>query len=297
LLSFAGYASLWVTAVYFLKRRPMLSFLLFWPLVVLLPISFGVTVLDLKLGDVIFEHRLYLASAGAIVAFAVGLVRLKERLRSLRPAYGTAVTAAAVALSVAFCGAAYARNSLWADGINLWSDVIEKAPYKARGYNNRGEFYMMMKDFASAIEDFEVSVELEPHWRNHHNAAVAYGKLKSDGSEEKAFRHYLAALRIKPDLFEAHNNIGIIYYKKKMYEEATRHFAETVRLRPKYGGGYFLLGAVHLAQGRPDYAERAFKEAIKADPRHKGAHKALGDLYMKRGDTARARRHYEKARQ
>jgi hypothetical protein len=32
----------------------------------------------------------------------------------------------------------YKRNLVWEDGITLWEDTVEKAPKKARVYNNLG---------------------------------------------------------------------------------------------------------------------------------------------------------------
>jgi hypothetical protein len=111
LLSFIGYLGLWAGGLLLARRKPVVSFGLLWFLLTLTPISLGIALLDLRLGDPMFEHRLYLPSVGLIVLGAASIVRLAQWRRALIPVI--------VALCLAFGGVAYARNSVWADEIML----------------------------------------------------------------------------------------------------------------------------------------------------------------------------------
>jgi hypothetical protein len=78
----------------------------------------------------------------------------------------------------------YKRNMVWSNDISLWTDCVGKSPKKARPHSNLG-------------------VVLAKH-----------GKL------DEAIAHYSEALRIEPNLAEAHYNLGIAYGKIRLYQLA-----------------------------------------------------------------------------
>ncbi len=171
MLSFLGYIGLWITALALVRKRPVVSFGVLWFLVALVPISFAVAVMGLRLGDVIFEHRLYLPGAGIIVAFSTSAVAMMGRISGER-ARKAAVLCLALLLIV-FSASAYKRNAVWQSDLSLWGDVVRKSPNKARAYNNLG-----------------------------------YACYSRDRIY-RAIGYFGAALRIEPDNSEAHYNIGL----------------------------------------------------------------------------------------
>jgi hypothetical protein len=69
--SLAGYLVLWGLAIGLMRRNPIVSFSLLWFLACLLPPSVY------PVADVMFEHRVYLASLGPLTLAAVALWRLR----------------------------------------------------------------------------------------------------------------------------------------------------------------------------------------------------------------------------
>jgi len=74
-----GIIALLTSAVLFFKRMRLISFFIIWFFLILAPTS-SVAVLP----DVIFEHRLYLASAGCFVIFTIGLFRISDIISGKR---------------------------------------------------------------------------------------------------------------------------------------------------------------------------------------------------------------------
>ena len=66
------------------------------------------------------------------------------------------LTIMAILLSIA----AYERNLLWQDDINLWDDVVIKSPEKARGYDSRGVAYYNKGQYDRAVSDFQKACDL-----------------------------------------------------------------------------------------------------------------------------------------
>ena len=62
------------------------------------------------------------------------------------------------------------------------------------------------------------------------------------------------AISLRPDLAEAHNNLGVAYYKMRRSKEAIESYKQAISLEPDYAEAYFNLGVVYLATKKKDAA-------------------------------------------
>jgi tetratricopeptide (TPR) repeat protein len=325
-LSFVGYLGLWAGAILLARRRSTAAFGMLWFLVALLPISFMLVfvgmALGLRLGDVIFEHRLYLPSAGIIAGFAAVTVSAAREIEFAwaRKAVALCLVFALAALSVA----AYKRNEVWQSNIRLWTDVIEKSPTNARGYNNRGDAYLGKGFTARAIEDLTKALFIYPDYKMAHiNLGVAYaeaGLLQKGiqhfkaaigidsryskaynnlgnaymqiGLMDRAIENFKMALRVDPQNATAFNNLGVAYLRKGLSDVAIEQFTATISLYPEYTAAYYNLGLAYTDKGLIDKAIEYHKMAIRLDPMYARAYAGLGETYMRKGLIGNAIEHY-----
>jgi protein O-mannosyl-transferase len=199
--------------------------------------------------DVIFEHRLYLPSAGAFLAAAAGFSLLLQRLSD--GGRKGALAAAAVVL-IALGSATVLRNQTWSDGVTLWRDVVEKSPGKVRGYNNLG-------------------------------AAL------SDDNPEEAIAIFKRALLVKPDHPEAYYNLGRIYLQRPgMLNESLSLLSRALELKPNYDDALVNLGAGYIKAGNPGLAIKEL-ESVSSDGKGRPDRLFnLGVAYVLVGDRGRA---------
>ena len=203
------------------------------------------------LPDVMFEHRLYLPSAGASVSLATVLLWVIEQLRFRATAALQA--GAALLLTAAPLGVAtYARNFAWKDDLTLWTDVVAKSPRKAL---------------------------------SHTRLADAY---RDRGQLQDAIREYREAIRIAPGLMTAHNNLGYAYEVNRQLEDAAREYAEAIRLAPDLPAAHVNLGNVYCATGQLADAAGEYREAARLDPRMAAVHTNLGNTLREQGRAAEA---------
>ena len=116
---------------------------------------------------------------------------------------------------------------------------------------------------------------------------------------EKALRHYLQALRVYPQFYEAHVNAGKAYYVRKDYRRAKVHFSDAIksarsrkdipasdeaRISSDLGGCYY-------KEGNLKEAEKWFRGAVALDPTLPEAHYNLINLLMSDGREEEARKH------
>jgi Flp pilus assembly protein TadD len=223
----------------------------------------------IPIADVIFEHRVYLPSAGLLIAAATALCvvrgELKRRWRLARPV----ITAGMVALVLVLSGVTYARNTVWQDEKRFWEDVVAKSPNKARGHNNLGYIYLNDNMIDRAIQHCQTAIRIRPLYPEaHNNLGIAY---KSRGMTGKAIKHYRLALMMRPEFPEALNNLGIAYKSKGMVEEAIEQYRLAAKLRPSSAEIRFNLGVNYIDYGSLEKARREFENALRIKPDYQEA--------------------------
>ncbi len=165
LLRLALLAAVAVFALASRRRWPLAALACGWALLALAPANSLVWRLD-----PVSARPLYLATLAPLAALAALAATLASRLaRHLPPAAGVlrASLIAACALALVLPAGALARRShqrarLYSDPIALWSDAAEKAPERARPWQNLGVELMLADRLVPAERALERSLELDP---------------------------------------------------------------------------------------------------------------------------------------
>jgi tetratricopeptide (TPR) repeat protein len=95
-----------------------------------------------------------------------------------------------------------------------------------------------------------------------------------------------------PRKARVHNNLGLMYTKRGMFEEAMKEYQIAIRLRPNHAGTHYNLGNIYLYTGKLDNAIEEYKTAIKLEPNYIEAHTNLGVAYKKKGLLQKAAEEY-----
>ena len=108
------------------------------------------------------------------------------------------------------------------------------------------------------------------------------------GNAAAAIERYRAALAIKRNFPQAHNNLAIALKSAGRLDEAAASFAMALETRPDYAEAAYNLGILHEARGANDEAERAYRRALEVKPDWVGPLGNLGNLLRKAGRIAEA---------
>jgi Flp pilus assembly protein TadD len=92
-------------------------------------------------------------------------------------------------------------------------------------------------------------------------------------------------VRVEPDSWVAHYNLGVAANKARRYDEAVTRFNETLRLSPNFADAYSGLGTVLAALGKSDEAIEQYQRAIALKPHLAPAHNNLGIALAAKGDV------------
>jgi len=268
------------------------------------------------LGNVMFEHRLYLPLFG----FALFLPCAAYHLTAKRWR-AAAVTAFALYIAI-LAAVTWRRNLVWETEIALWADAVEKSPDKARPHNNLGSAYqnagryleslaeyrraveihagyaqaysnmgavkIALAENEEAVRDLRRAVELDGTlniaWNNLGNALLELGRY--DEAESSLRR----SLKIRDDYAPAHNNLGLVHARRDDYETAEKHYLRALELDPDYPKGWNNYGIALAKQGDFEGAVAAFKRALSLDPALSSARNNLVNAYLSMGDLESAKR-------
>ncbi len=258
MMSFLFLLAVFVSAAYALyisavRKKPLLLLASFGVVWFFVTVSIESSIIPIK--DVIFEHRLYLPSFGAALAFSAAAFYAARKIRPTGDIIRPAVII--VLLTAVPLGAAtYRRNSVWENEATLYEDAVRKSPDKERV---------------------------------RYNLAWAY---QTRGETDKALKQYLEDLRLDPKKEKAHYNIAVIYQTRGDGGEALRHFAEAVRLNPANAIAYYNMALIYQAKGDTKSAVLCNLQAVAINPGYEDAHYNLAWAYSESGDDANAIVHF-----
>lgn len=108
---------------------------------------------------------------------------------------------------------------------DLLQKAIQEDPNFSEAYNNRGNAYRSMKQYALAMQD------------------------------------YNKAISLNPNLEKAYNNRGNVYFDQRNFQMAIRDYNKAISLKPSYGLAYLNRGLAYHELKKDDLACRDFQKA------------------------------------
>ena len=217
--------------------------------------------------DIIFEHRIYLPSAGFFLTAAAGTALLVGNRK--------AVWALLVAVSLLLGGLTVARNNLWGDTMALWQDTARKAPNKDLAIANLAGEFMRLNQPEKALPLFVRSLELNPRFESVVN--IYLGKtlqylnvdtgLFTTGEELSSYEKVDVSPEDRKKMeCIMFNNLGLAYEYLEEPLKARVSYRTAVRIDPAYHLAWYNLGLLALRTGDRAQFDAAQAELRKIKP-------------------------------
>jgi tetratricopeptide (TPR) repeat protein len=159
---------------------------------------------------------------------------------------------------------------------------------------NLGLVYYYRERYDLAIQHLERVLKLRPNYAPAHNTL---GNVYAARQEwDKAIAAYD---RVIEDAFYATpfyplSNMGLAYYHQKDYAQAEKHFLEALKLKPDFVNALAGLGMTYNATGRYSLAVGRLEAALKKEPKSPHLHFELGRACIGLGETEKARAAFAK---
>ena len=254
LLAGAAHVAVVAVAVAAWRRRPALTFGVAWFYAFLAPSS--------AVPNGMFEHRVYGALCGVLLAVAVPLGQeLLDQGAQARRALSLAVVGMAAALVLCFGFMAFLRNEVWRSEVTLWRDAVEKSPDEWRANVNYGKALMATGMLAEAQVYLERSFALVSNvYLVPYNLGVLYFEMGEYSNSVEAFEYALSLKRERGfnDYVPAVSNaLGTAYLGIGRIAEGTNVLACVNTAESLTTVGKFL-----AAQGAPSLAIEWYDRAL-----------------------------------
>jgi Tfp pilus assembly protein PilF len=149
--------------------------------------------------------------------------------------------------------------------------------------------------YEAAVQAFTKAVAADPKdYFAHFNLAMAYGLLHKDA---EGIAEYRKTLELKPGLYEAELNAGILLLRRKNPAEALPLLDDAARQRPGEFRTRFYLAEAQLQTGEPVKAEESYRLARELDPKSAGAQLGMARALARQGRLADAAPYFRQAAQ
>ena len=128
--------------------------------------------------------------------------------------------------------------------------------------------------YGDAAAAFEKATAADPaDFSAHFNLALAYGFLNRDS---EAVAEYRKTLGLKPNLYEAELNCGILLLRQKNPADAASLLEDAARQKPAEFWPQYYLAETQFALGAWEKADALYREALAINPKSGGAELGLG---------------------
>lgn len=311
LVGFFVYGGMFVWALFYWRRRHILSYaILFY----LLAFSLFSNVFML-IGTSYGERLLYAPSWGFALATA-GLFTTLLRLRPLpdqsptqqvlNPGKrGVLVWSVAGAILLLYSFQTLRRNPVWYTSYTLYQADIPHSPNCAKLNFHMGietikegmiEETGQVTDSAwvrKAIDYHTRAIELYPQYHDAYGSrGIAYFRL---GQYDSAYHDYMNALRYRPNDEKVLSNLGFIYFLRQQLDSAETVYRKSVALNPRFIDARRNLGAVLAMQQRFPEAIEQWKEGLKYEPQNPTLLQYIGSAHNDMGQPEAAKPWLERA--
>lgn len=250
---------------FFRKKNSLLTFGILWFFLILAPTSSVIPVTD-----VIYEHRVYLASIGFFLSiclaglwlFEIAVKRYSDKIKN--------VIAVLIALSLiaSFSYATQRRNEVWKTRLGLWSDVARKSPGKPRAHFNLGHALLEKGRYPEAIQEFNMTLKCDND--GSVNKADVFGQIGAAlirmGKFDDAISVFREGLKLSPAHFAILNNLTIALIEKDLTDQALLYAEMALMTYPSNGDINHTIGEIYLKKGAFSKATQYFIRAIEINP-------------------------------
>jgi tetratricopeptide (TPR) repeat protein len=149
--------------------------------------------------------------------------------------------------------------------------------------------------YANVETLWQTTLRLNPDcWLAHNNLGHSFFQ---QGQVDEAIAQFQKAVEIEPDYAEAHNNLGNGFFQLGRVDEAIAQYQKALQIMPDNAEVRDNLGNGFFQQGRMGEAVSQYQKALQIKPDYAEAHMNLGVAFFQQGRMDEAISRYQKALQ
>ena len=171
--------------------------------------------------------------------------------------------------------------------------MLERFPNSVTLYNIAGASNAGLMQFDAAIKSYKQALKIKPDYFDAYNNMG--NALKKKGDSDAAIDCYKKALKIKPDYVDAYYNMGNTLDFIGEPVAAIDCYKKALKIKPNYVDAYYNMGNTLKDMSDPVAAIDCYKKALKIKPDYAEAYNNMGIALDDKGDPVAAIDCYKKA--
>jgi len=161
----------------------------------------------------------------------------------------------------------------WTESESALRQAVTLRPSLTEGWCELGNVHLAQEKPEMALDDYERARALEPQDATY--CAFTGKALSKLNRRDEAMESYREAIRLAPELWEAHFALAEELASTNRLADAESEFEEVIRLQPANAQAHLSAGVMLARQGRFDPALQQFDETLRLEPENKLAHDYL----------------------
>jgi tetratricopeptide (TPR) repeat protein len=147
------------------------------------------------------------------------------------------------------------------------AEAVRLDPKNSKALSCRGNFYRLLKDYDTALEDLNESIKLFPGDPTSFQIRSRIYKEKKMFDEAIADQTSAIEIYAREDYRSPYNHFerGELYFLKGDYEMAARDFSEVIRLKPDFENIYKKRAEAYRKLGKNDLADADERKAAETE--------------------------------
>jgi len=219
------------------------------------------------------DRYMYIPLIGLSLMVAWTLAEIADRRAAVRPVAAALAAIGCCALGVV----AWSTAAYWRNTITLFRHAVEVTGDNWAALTVLSQALLGEDRTEEAMPYISRALRLRPNLPEAH---INFGAaLSKRGDFDAAARHYRMALEADPENPDAHEGLGVVLTEKGQYEGALANLAAAARSRPGDADAHYNLGRLYGLWGHPDQAISEFAQAVRLQPENAAAHFNLGTAY------------------
>ena len=196
-----------------------------------------------------------------------------------------------------FAAVTVRQISYWHDSYSLFAHTLEVTKNNGFAENDFGVALMERGEPQLAAQHFVAAVRLSPDLASpHYNVAVLLQKQNRLDDAEHEYRAALALSSDQAEIVQSHNNLGILYLGEGKYGAAVTELSAAIAIDPSSENSYIGRGTAEMQTMNVDAAIADFRKAVQIAPSPLALYR-LGRALESKGDTQQAMKAYTAALQ
>jgi serine/threonine-protein kinase len=173
--------------------------------------------------------------------------------------------------------------------------ALKLEPANAHIYQALAALYKVQNDYAKAEAAYRQAIEMRPGDANTYNLlGDLYYQQKKPELLPQAAMQFLQAIRLAPDNFKAHYDLGAVYFAMERYQDAVEQFQKSLFIAPSVSG-HSNLGTAYYYAGHYEEAAEEYRKATEQPGVSYKYWGNLADAYRWAGHEEQAASTYRKA--